>query len=193
MSLTGTRCTLLTTPRAAAHLAASLLPHTLLPHSAHLAASPLPLALCPARTAAHTSAPAALCPATQFLGTPHFTHCSLHHCGSRSPLATPELCRGTRKRDTDKLAQSLTAEKADDNGNPYIEGPKTSCAKAACVKGFPESKPVTFRSPVMAVPSPVPFRRDFLNLHDGTETGRVYLSSSRRNDGRARDGHGAQP
>ncbi|KAJ6624589.1 hypothetical protein B0H10DRAFT_1943182 [Mycena sp. CBHHK59/15] len=53
--------------------------------------------------------------------------------------APKELCRGTRKRDTDKLAQSLTAEKADDDGNPYIEGPKTSRAKAACVKGFPES------------------------------------------------------
>ncbi|KAJ7608544.1 hypothetical protein B0H17DRAFT_1153804 [Mycena rosella] len=29
-----------------------------------------------------------------------------------------------------------------------------------------------FRWPVTAVPSPVPFRRDFLNLHDGTATGR---------------------
>jgi hypothetical protein len=30
----------------------------------------------------------------------------------------------------------------------------------------------TSRRPVTAVPSPVPFRRDFSRLHDGTVTGR---------------------
>jgi hypothetical protein len=50
-----------------------------------------------------------------------------------------ELRRGTRKRDTDKLAQSLAAEKADDDGNPFIDAPKRSRAKANRVKLVPES------------------------------------------------------
>ncbi|KAJ7938863.1 hypothetical protein B0H13DRAFT_1851040 [Mycena leptocephala] len=41
--------------------------------------------------------------------------------------APKELCRGTHKRDIDKLAQSLAAEKANDDGNPSIEGLKTLC------------------------------------------------------------------
>ncbi|KAJ6612037.1 hypothetical protein B0H10DRAFT_2192633 [Mycena sp. CBHHK59/15] len=51
----------------------------------------------------------------------------------------PELCRGTRKRDINKFVQSLAAEKADDDGNPCIEGAKTSRAKAPRVKGVPEA------------------------------------------------------
>jgi hypothetical protein len=54
-----------------------------------------------------------------------------------------------------------------------------------------KKKPVP--SPVTAVPPPVPCRRDFLKPHDGTETGRTCPLPTRRNDGRARHGYGAQP
>ncbi|KAJ6615301.1 hypothetical protein B0H10DRAFT_1950008 [Mycena sp. CBHHK59/15] len=52
---------------------------------------------------------------------------------------------------------------------------------------------VASRPSVTAVPSPIPFRRESVNLDDGTETGRVCLSPNRRNDGRARRRDGAQP
>ncbi|KAJ7279337.1 hypothetical protein C8J57DRAFT_1221017 [Mycena rebaudengoi] len=52
---------------------------------------------------------------------------------------------------------------------------------------------VASRPSVTAVLSPVPFRRESLNLDDGTETGRVCPSPNRRNNGRARRRDGAQP
>ncbi|KAJ7793168.1 hypothetical protein B0H13DRAFT_2689699 [Mycena leptocephala] len=51
----------------------------------------------------------------------------------------PQPRRGNRKRETDKLTQSLTAEKADDDGNPFVAHPKRSRAKAPRVKAVPES------------------------------------------------------
>ncbi|KAJ7793441.1 hypothetical protein B0H13DRAFT_2393670 [Mycena leptocephala] len=36
------------------------------------------------------------------------------------PPKSTELRRGTRERDTNKLAQSLAAEKTDDDGNPFV-------------------------------------------------------------------------
>jgi hypothetical protein len=50
-----------------------------------------------------------------------------------------ELRRGTRKRETDKLTQYLAAEKADNDGNPFIDAPKRSRAKANRVRTVPES------------------------------------------------------
>lgn len=47
--------------------------------------------------------------------------------------------RGTRKRETEKLTLSLAAQKADDDGNPFIDGPKKTRAKAPRVKAIPES------------------------------------------------------
>ncbi|KAJ6608864.1 hypothetical protein B0H10DRAFT_1955084 [Mycena sp. CBHHK59/15] len=55
------------------------------------------------------------------------------------PTKLTKLHHGTRKRDTDKLAQSLAAEKANNDGNPFIEGPKRSRAKAPRIKAVPES------------------------------------------------------
>ncbi|KAJ7230339.1 hypothetical protein GGX14DRAFT_582904 [Mycena pura] len=54
------------------------------------------------------------------------------------------------------------------------------------LKGFRCGQTVAHRLPSTAVPSPVPFLRDILNFNDGTETGRVCPSPTRRNDGLAR-------
>ncbi|KAJ6576277.1 hypothetical protein B0H10DRAFT_1963588 [Mycena sp. CBHHK59/15] len=55
------------------------------------------------------------------------------------PTKAKELRRGTRKRETDKLTWSLTAEKANNDGNPFIEAPKRPRARAPRVKVVPES------------------------------------------------------
>ncbi|KAJ7701611.1 hypothetical protein B0H14DRAFT_3649922 [Mycena olivaceomarginata] len=55
------------------------------------------------------------------------------------PAKSTGLRRGTRKRETDKLTESLAAEKADDDGNPFFEGPKKSRARVSRVKAVPES------------------------------------------------------
>ncbi|KAJ6576373.1 hypothetical protein B0H10DRAFT_1963450 [Mycena sp. CBHHK59/15] len=52
---------------------------------------------------------------------------------------TIELRRGTRKRETDKLTKSLKAQKADDDGNPFIDRPKRTRATTTRVKKVPES------------------------------------------------------
>ncbi|KAJ7429252.1 hypothetical protein B0H11DRAFT_2266386 [Mycena galericulata] len=56
------------------------------------------------------------------------------------PASSAELRRGTWKRDTDRLAESLAAQKADDDGNPFVEVPKRRArASTARVKAVPES------------------------------------------------------
>ncbi|KAJ6609450.1 hypothetical protein B0H10DRAFT_2225969 [Mycena sp. CBHHK59/15] len=51
------------------------------------------------------------------------------------PLTAPSA---HRKRATDKLTESLAAEKADDDGNAFVAHPKRSRAKAPRVKAVPE-------------------------------------------------------
>ncbi|KAJ7933264.1 hypothetical protein B0H13DRAFT_1856294 [Mycena leptocephala] len=53
--------------------------------------------------------------------------------------SAPQPRRGDRKRATDKLTESLAAEKADDDGNAFVARPKRSRAKAPRVKAVPES------------------------------------------------------
>jgi hypothetical protein len=49
------------------------------------------------------------------------------------------------------------------------------------------SRPDSVPLPVTAVPPPVLFHREFSILYNGTETGRMILSPTRQNDGRAEE------
>ncbi|KAJ6491224.1 hypothetical protein DFH09DRAFT_1105053 [Mycena vulgaris] len=87
------------------------------------------------------------------------------------PQKTTELRRGTRKRDTDKLAKSLAAEKADDDGNPLIEGTKRSRAKAPRIKAIPESvsdqEDTDFELPDLIEASDSEGSHDQMDIHCG--------------------------
>ncbi|KAF8214667.1 hypothetical protein K438DRAFT_1749761 [Mycena galopus ATCC 62051] len=58
---------------------------------------------------------------------------------SSNVLPFARIRRGTRKRDTDELTQSLATEKADEDGNPFFDGPRKSHARVPRVKAVPES------------------------------------------------------
>ncbi|KAJ7903168.1 hypothetical protein B0H13DRAFT_1882230 [Mycena leptocephala] len=55
------------------------------------------------------------------------------------PAKSRELRWGTRKRETDKLTDSLKAQKADDDGNPFVDRPKRAKATTTRVKKVLES------------------------------------------------------
>ncbi|KAJ6611565.1 hypothetical protein B0H10DRAFT_2192880 [Mycena sp. CBHHK59/15] len=95
--------------------------------------------------------------------------------------SAPQPRRGDRKRATDKLTESLAAEKADDDGNAFMARPKRSRAKAPRVKAVPESvsdqEDSDFELPDLVDPSDSEGSNDEMDV-DNTELASILPSKT---------------